>query len=741
MSNTQNISYTYRLNDGATTVAVNAVIGQDSSITNSLNEEYQFEEKVEIEVKFYRSDYNLISSYADEQKFILYIDRTDETGTTTLAWKTLVFYKFDCEFNDNEGGEEVVVTPEVLNPENDIKANLNREFNLIEASPGEVNVTILSRCLVQVYLPGSAYMLNYQAGNWWETSVTPVGDRRDVSPFDFWLQPQGFAYYNVGFYVAQSGSLNPSIVGTYTTSSIDGPWTNGDYQIRKQATIPTSYVLSQISTATDLFIGEDSEDGNLFPRHTQAWLRFQNIAAPSLQCDAFLVNPWIRVLCNNSIFDTYVNSPVLPESDPENFFGNFGYSFFLTPVTLGAIGFIPDIIIEGGFSSSPTPHGRFDDYFLFSGGNYFVKPTRAYRILPFGQAEWRGLALWFGFDNITTIDVFNEGTREITLRRCHRLRDSIEALVQLINPNITFEADTDHSEFFFSQFNPVSGSFNKTIILSPKSNVKTGEFEPPATKARIRLADIFSMLWQVFRCVWWVDSSNRLRIEQIKYVLKGGDYTTDQIGTDITTLVHAKQRNAIETGQKIIKYKSKPKYKSITHRWMDDVSLAFEGYPIEDIITDGEERRDPTEESISLFTSDIDFVLTNPTLIADNGFVIMACWQIEGQPNNYRVPIEQITVNTNDVYDLQNLELSPFFFHKNYHPFDFMSASILINNETASTVIRTLIRVQELVIPRLSAPINKRELVKTSYGNGLIEEISEEIFTEVSNVKLNHGPA
>ena len=98
----------------------------------------------------------------------------------------------------------------------------------------------------------------------------------------------------------------------------------------------------------------------------------------------------------------------------------------------------------------------------------------------------------------------------------------ISALLGEIDNTITFAADTNHSVFLYGT-NPLTSDWGR-LLITPKSNVIVAEYSQPAQKAPIKLNDVLQMLQKACGCYWYIDGSNRLRIEHISYFKNGFAY-------------------------------------------------------------------------------------------------------------------------------------------------------------------------------------------------------------------------
>ena len=145
------------------------------------------------------------------------------------------------------------------------------------------------------------------------------------------------------------------------------------------------------------------------------------------------------------------------------------------------------------------------------------------------------------------------------------------------------------------------------------------------------------MLRDCFRCYWFIDEQNRFRIEHISYFMRGGTYTGQPVvGMDLTKQVpHNGKPWAYASNQyEFDKPEMAARYQ---FGWMDDVTQPFEGFPI-DIISKYVNQDNIEEITISDFTSDIDYMLLNPSACSNDGFALLAPVLTDGE---YKLPYIQ----------------------------------------------------------------------------------------------------
>lgn len=189
---------------------------------------------------------------------------------------------------------------------------------------------------------------------------------------------------------------------------------------------------------------------------------------------------------------------------------------------------------------------------------------------------------------------------------------------------------TDYSEFLYGE-NPIT-HIEQTLLITPKTNVKSSGYDRPAEKAQITFRAITEMLRDCFRCYWFLDSFGRFRIEHISYFMNGGSYSeTPVVGIDLTTLKSRRSGKEWSFAKNQYKYNKPQMAARYQFGWMDEETQLFDGYQIE--IQSKYVVPDKIEEiHIGSFSSDFDYILLNPSAISNDGFVLMAAYYDGGSP-------------------------------------------------------------------------------------------------------------
>lgn len=111
-------------------------------------------------------------------------------------------------------------------------------------------------------------------------------------------------------------------------------------------------------------------------------------------------------------------------------------------------------------------------------GKYYDKPDDNGIWQPVYTESWfQGVSVWFYMRGLALDSAYY---RAVKLPDSYKLGDVIKSLLGKINSDIVFEADEYHSQFLFSQINPVTGVSQNKKYITQKSNYLNYEYDYPA---------------------------------------------------------------------------------------------------------------------------------------------------------------------------------------------------------------------------------------------------------------------
>lgn len=671
--------------------------------------------KLSGKITFVRDDYNYINRQSFDNEFLYCIEKSDDGGRTWFQYFQGKFMKTDCTFTDYD--KKVVVQPDANDDYNDVLAGLEKEYNLITLAPTIQRITINKRPLIQIYVPGDSVVSCFLGGTNWEQDANATTDQNAL------IQTYHFALCNILKEIQVTANGTPSdIAGLYTgrmaTGSSDNTFSgnlfsenNNLYYIhitqQKIKGTPFGLALVEIRRRSDdftLFIYSktttspfDTLEFDLTPANGSS-------ATGTMHANMKSYNIYARYLCDVERIND-LNTYLLPADDIVDNNRNYRH----------AIGYAVNVaFISNKFSDTPTEWGLADN------GKYFEPPYSIYRqtFYPIARSTWRYASLWFGF-YLMDWKLEEKARKEYTLRDAFSVASCISVLLNQIAPGITHKATSEYSQFLYGENNPISG-LNFQLFVSQKTNIINGEYQQPAQKAPTTLQQFTNMLRDCFKCYWFIDNG-KFKIEHIQYFRNGGSYSDGVVlSHDLTKELNLRNGKpwAFNTSEYSFDKVDLPE--RYQFKWMDDVTAAFEGLPIQVIskyVTPGKVE----DVNVSNFTSDIDMMLLNPSNMSSDGFALFAAVP-PTSGSQWILPFTRQTVNGVE-YILQNGYLAFINLQSTYWLYDLPARRVSINgSETGAYGIERK-KKQTFSFPANDDP-NPMQLIKTYIGNGQVDKLS-----------------
>lgn len=672
--------------------------------------------KLSGKITFVRDDYDYINRQSFDNEFLYCIEKSDDGGRTWFQYFQGKFMKTDCTFTDYD--KKVVVQPDAIDDYNDVLAGLEKEYDLITLAPTIQRITINKRPLIQIYVPGDSVVSCFLGGTNWEQDANATTDQNAL------VQTYHFALCNILKEIQITSNGSPAVIsGLYTGRMATGasadvfegklyPELNVNYYIyisqqRINGGVPFGIAVVEIR--------KQSDDTVMF-RYTKVTtspfdtLEFDLTAVEgsgatgTMHADMKSYNIYARYLCDvEKIGD--LNTYPLPADDIVDNSRNYRR----------AIGYAIDVaFISNNFSDTPTEWGLADN------GKYFAPPYSIYgqTFYPIARSTWRYASLWFGFYLMDWI-LEEKARKAYTLRDAFPVASCISVLLNQIAPGITHAATAEYSQFLYSGNNPISG-LNFRLLVSQKTNIINGEYQQPAQKAPTTLQQFTNMLRDCFKCYWFIEDG-KFKIEHIQYFRNGGSYSGGAIlSHDLTKELNLRNGKpwAFNTSEYSFDKVDLPE--RYQFEWMDDVTAAFEGLPIQVIskyVTPGKVE----EINISNFTSDIDMMLLNPGNMSSDGFALFAAVP-PTSGSQWILPFTRRTVNGVE-YFLQNGYLAFINLQSPYWLYDLPARRVSINGSEVYAYGIERKKKQTFSFPANDDP-NPMQLIKTYIGNGQVDKLS-----------------
>lgn len=682
--------------------------------------------KLSGKISFIRDDYDYINNQPFETQFQLLIRKSNDGGRTWgQDYFKGKFFKTDCEFDaDNK---KCTVQPDPLDDYNDVLAGLEKEYNLITLAPKINRVLFDKRPLIQIYIPGDSVVSCFLGGDYWEQDANAVSDRNAL------INTYYFALCNLLKEINVTGSSNPNVNGLYAGRMSIGanntftgtlyPNNNNGFTIRaSQEYQPPffgiiNYEIVRTSDNVVLFSYIRVSSGN------QPWdnAEFDFTAVPGSgasgtpHAEMTTYNIYARYLCDVEKINDLTTYQLPTDDIVEN---NRNYH--------RAIGYAIDVgYISNNFSAQPTEYGLADN------GQYFAPPYSIWgqKFFPIARSTWRYASIWFGFALFDWI-LEEKARKQYTLRDAYPVASCISVLLKQFAPGISHEATAEYSQFLYGATNPISHQ-KFELLLTQKTNVLVGDYDRPAQKAPTTLQQLTNMLRDCFRCFWYIEDG-KFKVEHILWFRNGGSYSANPgLTVDLTTLLNVRNGKTWGFASSKWSFDKVDMAERYQFEWMDDVTQPFEGSSINILskfVTPGKIE----EITVSNFTSDVDYMILNPSAISEDGFALFAA--VRDSNNNLVLPYRTFSAQGVD-FVLQNYILSFYYLQPTYYVYDLPARRVEINGSSMNAYGVERKKKQTVTYPSIDDP-DPMKLVKTPIGSGQINKISITLHSRMNKVTL-----
>lgn len=275
--------------------------------------------------------------------------------------------------------------------------------------------------------------------------------------------------------------------------------------------------------------------------------------------------------------------------------------------------------------------------------------------------------------------------------------------------------------------NYVTATANKLrwLTISQKSDIIDPLSSNAATKGMITF-DKLEIIWrEVFNAYWFVDSSNRLRVEHISYFQK----TVGYFANAGANAKYNKARNKYT-------YDKTKMPKTERFKWAESLSTDFIGADIwyDSICVNQDSNNNVAERGPNFVTTDLYYIFLFPDDINKVGFVLM-CNDFDGV--NYSVNVETGLISTLLV---ANGHLSWANLHYHYHRHNRVLLVGYMNNLITNffTALRSK-KQKDIVIEVCCEEFDPQKyLVNTELGDGVVDEAEISYRDHKVKISLNH---
>lgn len=682
-------------------------------------------------INLFGSDYELVRNSGLEDQMILIIDKYNRTSGKWIEYYKGEFNKTDCKLDYEKKSCELKTT--ALDEYNDVVNKYENTYDLIKLAPAISRINLHKRSLMQVYVRGANSISNFFGGIYWEDDVNEVIDNHNDL-----INKYYFSYIKAGneFYIrnASISDVNGVYAGT------NGYWSkwNPGYTCKMELVdgSPTYWIrLYRNSDNTLLYQSEkrwavSDPDNKYIGRNNIKMVNVNNSSDTFTIESPFVYHIYRRLLCDvDTVEDSegVKNTYSLPSDDFVTDNRNYKKCIGLT----GGMFFCTSRAVD-----EPTRYGLNDYNQYFT--NEFIPSTAGIgRPLPISRNSWANASLWYVYDSYYSL--FEQRLRkQYTLRDSYSIAAAIKALLKEIDPTLQHEATAEYSRFLYDTTVPMSMA-RFYVHITQKTNILKGEYDQPAQKAEVSLEDIMKMLRDCFRCYWYIED-NKFKIEHISFFMRGGSYSYNtSIQLDFTKLVDRFNKKLSSYFQSEVEYDKTDLNQRYEFGWMDDVTDLFGGVTID--VKSNYVQKDKTEEiNISQFSSDVDYMLFNPSNFSDDGFALL-CPIKNGSSLELPIIETQLIDENGDTYNavIQNF-YAAWAYLVRFYMYDMPASNLdcnVLDNLYVSGVKMCMKHTIEFPIEE---DLNELELIKTTIGNGKIDEVSINVNTRRAKVRLLYKP-
>lgn len=685
-------------------------------------------------INLFGTDYEIVSQSNIEDQLVFIVDKYNNTSKKWVEYYKGEFNKTDCKFDHDKKKCELKTT--TIDNYTEVMNKYENTYDLIKLAPEISKINLHKRSLMQVYVRGANSITNFFGGIYWEADVNTAIDSHDELVNKYY-----FAYIKAGNEFEIKGASLSDINGVYAGTNNSWQRWSGYSAYAFQTGVDTGYVyIKRNSDNKDLYISSTEvrirfDSGNIYlPTSSITFNAIEGNGVVTGTCRAdnvFIYHIYRRLLCDvDTVTDSEgtKNTYNLPSDDFVTDNRNYKKCIGLK----GGLFFCTSRAVD-----EPTKYGL-NDYGQYFTDQFIPSSTGLGRPLPISKNSWANASLWYVYD--ITYEMFEERLRkQYTLRDSYSIGAAIKAILKKIDPTLSHEPTAEYSQFLYGTTNPL-GLARFYVYITQKTNILKGDYDQPAQKAETSLEELMKMLRDCFRCYWYIED-NKFKIEHVYFFMNGGSYSSrSSYQLDFTKLTDQFNKKLSSYFQSEVEYDKTDLNQRYEFGWMDDVTDLFGGVTID--VKSNYIQKDKTEEiNIGQFSSDVDYMLFNPTNFSEDGFALL-CPVKNG--SLLELPILTINglidENGNSYKAIAQNWYASWIYLQNMYMWD-MPASNLESNVIGNIYARDIKKCMKHTIEfPTEEDLDELELIKTSFGNGKIDEISISLDTRIAKVNLLYEP-
>ena len=698
-------------------------------------------------INLFGDAYEIVKQSSLEDQLIFIIDKYNRTSKKWIEYYKGEFNKTDCKFDHDKKKCELKTT--AIDDYTEVMNKYENTYDLIKLAPEISKINLHKRSLMQVYVRGANSITNFFGGTYWEDDVNEIVNDNDALINHFY-----FSYIKSGneFYIENSNKagVNGVYAGTngyysnwngytcYLEKNPDAqpPFTDVSYFIMIKRNSDNK-VLYKSETAVNIddetLFSEDRDYTNdKHLRYTSKLIDVENAKNSCTISNLFTYRIYRRLLCDvDTVKDSegVKNTYNLPSDDFVTDNRNYKKCIGLK----GGLFFCTSRAVD-----EPTKYGL-NDYGQYFTNQFIPSSTGLGRPLPISKNSWANASLWYVYDSF--YEYFEEKLRkQYTLNDSYSIGAAIKAILKKIDPSITHEPTPEYSRFLYGSSNLLGGMKRFYVYITQKTNILKGDYDRPAQKAEASLEELMKMLRDCFRCYWYIED-NKFKIEHIYFFMNGGSYSVQSnYQLDFTKLTDQFNKKLSSYFQSEVEFEKSDLNQRYEFAWMDDVTDLFGGVTID--VKSNYIQKDKTEEiNIGQFSSDVDYMLFNPSNFSEDGFALLCPVKNGSTLELPIITVDGLIDENGDSYKAiaQNWYAS-WIYLQNMYMWD-MPASNLESNVIGNIYARDIKKCMKHTIEfPTEEDLDELELIKTSFGKGKIDEISISLDTRIAKVNLLYKP-
>lgn len=689
-----------------------------------------FRISLEGKVNLFGDGYEFVQNSSLNDSLVFFIEKLNATADEWYEYYKGQFSKIDCKFDHEKKKCELKL--EALDRYNKIMDNYENTYDLIKLSPEISKIDMHKRALTQVYIRGANSISNFFGGTYWEDDVNEAIDSHDDL-----IKKYYFSYIKAGneFYVEGAGI--PEVNGVY--AGTNGYWSQWNGYTCYLNAEPLEYDYIRIKRNSDGVVLYQSvkqwthveKDNCYIGREDVEMVNVNNPNDKFTIKSPFVYHIYQRLLCDvdtvtdsegtKNTYDLPINDFVTDNRNYKKCIGLVGGLFFCTSRAV----------------DEPTKYGL-NDYNKYFTNQFIPSSSGLGRPLPICRNTWANASLWYVYNDLI-YELWEERLRKkYTLKDSYSIAAVIKALLSKVDPTIRHEATAEYSEFLYGNRPLYANRFY--VYITQKTNILKGQYDQAAQKAEITLKNVMEMLRDCFRCYWYIED-NKLKIEHISFFMNGGSYSYGaQTQLNFTKLKDQFNKKLTTYFQSEIEFDKSELNQRYEFNWMDDATELF-GQVTIDVNANYVQKNKKEEINVSKFSSDVDFMLFNPSNFSNDGFALL-CPVKKGSILELPIVTSQLIDENGDQYQLisQNWYASWAYLVSQFYMHDMPAQNVYVNvlGKMYATEIKRCMK-HAIEFP-IAEDLDELRLITTSFGIGKIDGFSVNINTRLAKVKLLYRP-